>query len=948
MSLNARSLNNKMDDLKQAARIYKPHIIGVTETWGTIETNDAFYNIEDYILYRNDRLGRKGGGTMLYISNKLGQSNCRALNNPVHGIGYDSSVWCWVSPIKGKKILVGTIYRSPTSTVVNDNNMLRLFDDANTVAGDNRLLIMGDFNVPKINWAANEVLTGARRIDRELHARVTDNFLNQHVKIPTRYCGSMKSTLDLIFTKEEDVKNIEVTSPVGNSDHGVVLGDFICKWKSRAKPKSNRAYYKGNFNNIREKVRNISWVEDFENKSTEECIKHYIENINQIVEENIPLRQHKDFNEPWMNDNRMRLWRKKQNTWARVQRMGCRRNWRKYKAARDTLRKSMRKARRLYEKNISAKARHNKRAFFKYVNSRLTVRPEITAMKNSDGQLVEEDKEIAEAIIEYFNTVYTSHRGEEMPEMEMMTNQKLEKIDITTELVEKKLEKLNINKSCGPDGIHPHVLQKTAKAMSEPLTLIYQKSLEEGCCPEDWKTANVTPIHKKGDRTDPSNYRPVSLTSQVCKVLESIIRDKIVEHLDKYNLLNNSQHGFREGRSCLTNLLETLEQWTEIIDDGDCVDVAYLDFRKAFDLVSHEHLIYKLSKYGISGQILSWIKDFLKNRTQKVVIRGTESTTRNVTSGVPQGSVLGPILFLIYINDLPLNVISPLSLFADDSKLFSRIVTKKKKSKAEDRDGTIDLQNDLNKVVDWAKKWKMEFNVDKCKIMHLGHRNPGNIYKMNDTELTVTDEEKDLGVLIDNKLDFGKHIKNIVGRANRVLGMIRISFVCLNIPMFLNMYTALVRPLLEYCVQVWSPYKSKYIKLLEGVQRRATRLVPQLKKLPYDVRLEKLGLTRLEERRKRGDMIETYKLLSGKEKVDSNIFFTPATFRGRSHSKKLFKKYARLNVRKKFFSQRVVQHWNILAPREVEAKKTGDFKKAYDKNQALRLSEIRNRDYIYY
>ncbi|CAL4244482.1 unnamed protein product [Meganyctiphanes norvegica] len=366
-------------------------------------------------------------------------------------------------------------------------------------------------------------------------------------------------------------------------------------------------------------------------------------------------------------------------------------------------------------KKITDNARQNKRAFFKYVNSRLTVRPEITAMKASDGRLVEEDNEVTKVLVQYFSSVHTSHRGEEMPEMQMMTDTQIGNITITPEMVEKKLEKLNINKSCGPDEIHPHVLQKTAKAMSKPLAIIFQKSLDEGICPKEWKCANVTPIHKKGDRTEPSNYRPVSLTSQVCKVLESIIRDKIMEHLSENNLLNDAQHGFREGRSCLTNLLETLEAWTEIIDDGDCLDVAYLDFRKAFDLVSHEHLIYKMSKYGISGQILDWVKDFLSERTQRVVIRGTASPAMNVTSGVPQGSVLGPILFLIFINDLPLGVLSSLSLFADDSKLFNRIVTNKKKSKSHDMQGSSELQEDLNRVLEWAMKWKMEFNVENAR-----------------------------------------------------------------------------------------------------------------------------------------------------------------------------------------------------------------------------------------
>ena len=453
----------------------------------------------------------------------------------------------------------------------------------------------------------------------------------------------------------------------------------------------------------------------------------------------------------------------------------------------------------------------------------------------------------------------------------------------------------------------------------------------------------MTPIHKKVDRTEPSNYRLVSLTSQNCKVLESIIRDKIVEHLKRNNLLNDAQHGFREGRSCLTNLLETLEQWTEILDEGDCIDVAYLDFRKAFDLVSHEHLIYKLTKYGIKGKILNWIKDYLSNRKQRVVIRGTPSSWRDVTSGVPQGSVLGPILFLIFINDLPTELLSKLSLFANDSKLFSRIIVNRKNSSNSGTEGGGRLQGDLDRVVEWAKKWKMEFNVDKCKIMHLGYNNPRGEYSMGDRKLEVTEGERDLGVLIDRELEFGKHIKAIVGKANSILGLIRVSFACMNKTMFLNLYPALVRPLLEYCVQVWSPYKKKHIKLLEGVQRRATKLVPQISEMTYEERLKALGLTKLVDRRVRGDMIETYKIISGKENVKSENFFQMASFGGRSHPMKIYRGFSRLNVRKYWFTQRVIPKWNQLTSGKVGANKTSSFKARYDKNEKDRQGE-RDRD----
>ena len=906
MNTNAQSLIQKMTDLQWRVNLLEPKIISVTETWGKEWIKDGILKLDGYTMYRNDRKGKRGGGSILYINNKLEHRVCRPLN----ALSFESSSWCWVSEEGGKKILVGSIYRSTSSTANNDKLLLDVIEKASDVAGENRVLIMGDFNVPGIDWEKRDLIPGAKIIDAQMLETSNDCFLYQHVRESTRLRKDQESTLDLIFTKEEeDVRNIEVMPAIGGSDHGVVVGDFVCEWKSRVEYKPRRMYYKGDYDKIIHGLEQIDWTNVFENKKVKECWDSFKSKLEELVETNIPMSKPRDYNEPWMNWQLMRLWKRKYFAWKRFTESKSYQRYREYKKETNEMKKQTRKAKREYEKKLAKEVRHNKRAFFRYVNSKLTVRPEISEMQNELGELVDNDIAICSILGKYFNSVYSPQSTDEMPDMENMSESEIREIVITREEIQTGLEKLNVNKSCGPDNIHPLVLQKTASATCIPLELIFRKSLQDGECPDDWRSANVAPIHKKGDRTDPSNYRPVSLTSQVCKLLETIVRKRLVEHLKENNILRDEQHGFREGRSCLTNLLETIEQWTEIIDQGDSIDVAYLDFRKAFDLVSHRHLTYKMSKYGITGQLLRWVESFLYNRTQRVVIRGSVSESFAVTSGVPQGSVLGPVLFLIYINDLPLDVVSPLSLFADDSKIFTKIVSEKNKSNKKSNNnvnGNEILQKDLDSVRDWASKWKMEFNVDKCKIMHLGNRNPRQTYKMGESNLNETTGERDLGVLIDCDLDFGKHIKEIVNKANRMVGMIKIGFTYLDKDMFMNLYPVLVRPLLEYCVQVWSPHKQKYIDLLEGVQRRATKAVPGLRNMSYDERLRELGLLRLEHRRIRGDMIETYKILSGKEDIDSGHFFGMAPVRGdpeTARNLKIYKKVVRTNKRKFVFSQ---------------------------------------------
>ena len=262
---------------------------------------------------------------------------------------------------------------------------------------------------------------------------------------------------------------------------------------------------------------------------------------------------------------------------------------------------------------------------------------------------------------------------------------------------------------------------------------------------------------KKGSKTDAGNYRPVSPTSVQGKVMESF-----VDHMTKNTLFCEAQHGFVPGRSCMTQLLITLELWTEILDRGVSLDCSYLDFKKAFDSVPHERQLSKRDAYGIGGPLKAWTKDFLLDRKQRVVVNGKLSSWSLILSGIPQGSVLGPILFVILINDLPDQIRSTVKIFAYDTKIFRAL--------HEPEDYSY-LQDDLDRLVEWSQLWQLHFNDSKCKVLHMGNSNPSHCYTVSNIPLTKTAEEKDLGVIMDNELKF--HTAYAIKKASKMLRLFR-------------------------------------------------------------------------------------------------------------------------------------------------------------------------------
>ena len=359
-----------------------------------------------------------------------------------------------------------------------------------------------------------------------------------------------------------------------------------------------------------------------------------------------------------------------------------------------------------------------------------------------------------------------------------------------------------------------------------------------------------------------------------------------------------------------------LEDVTRCVDEGSTVDIIYLGFKKAFDKVPHQRLLLKLKAHGIGNGMMNWIEKWLIDRRQRVVVDGEVSNWNSVLSEVPQGPVLGPVLFLIYINDLDDDITSKVLKFADDTKVFRKI-----KSDADRQH----LQVDLNKLIEWSEKWQMLFNFRKCKSLHTGHGNEDAQNTMSDTVINTTLKELGLTIIADMKVS--QQCGIAVAKGNQILGLIRRNKVYKEKELIIPLYTTIVSPHLEYCIQAWRPYRKKDIDMLERVQGRTTKVIQKLRNISYEMRLKECGLTTLETRRLRGDQIQVFKILNRYENIDRNKFFTvKEDRRTRGHGVALAKKQSRLDIRTFSFSQRTVNEWNRLLADCVGTSRVNIFK----------------------
>ena len=914
-----------MDLLQATVNVHNPDIVGITESWANKKILDAELWLEGYDMFRQDRPGNKiGGGVLLYVRNSLEAIEYKMSTN------FPEQIWCRLKVGKNSQLLLGVCYRTPNDNIYGHGNH-ELIRNLIREVSNHQFLLMGDFNYPGIYWSDDcvESQVSASAEAKLFEECIDDNFVTQHVKEVTRN----EAILDLVITKEpEIVSSLTVIEKFAESDHNMLQCTIEVDVEDKTTNTYSRNYNKANYKGMKEKLRQADWKGLIEGETMEEAWRIFRQIMEDIEEEFVPMRNTKG------SGRKKPLWL----SYAAIKKVNRKhRIYRKYRlndhpaciAASKEASKAVKKAKMNFEQKLAENIKTDNKSFFAYVRSKSRTRVRPGPITDDSGVVLDSPQEMAEEFNKFFASVFTQENLNNIPRAEQVFNgppeEQLMDMVITKGMIRSKLDKMRSDKAPGEDGITSRMVRELREELIDPLHILFTKSLGTGVVPEDWRKANVTPIYKKGGRGQVGNYRPVSLTSQISKIMESLIRDHIVRFLESNNLIRNSQHGFRTGRSCLSNLLVFMDKVTAAVEKCENVDVIYLDFAKAFDKVPHRRLMEKLKSHGIGGKIGSWIEAWLLGRQQRVCLQGKASDWTAVTSSVPQGSVLGPLLFIIFINDLDSGIINSILKFADDTKVFGSI------NDMEDRDA---LQRDLDRMMEWAKVWQMEFNVDKCKVMHLGRDNIKYKYIMDGKELTTTDLEKDLGINLTKNLKTSYQCLQAYNKASQMLGLLGRTIKSRNPDILIKIYKGIVRPHLEFCSPVWAPHYRKDKELLEKVQHRFTRMFPHLRNLEYKKRLEILGLWTLEERRNRADLIEMFKIVKGKSGIKLEAMFEIDQNSGtRGHSYKVKKKFSKGNTRHYFFSERIVSRWNRLSQEAVDASSVNVFKGQLTKMRRTRM-----------
>lgn len=762
------------------------------------------------------------------------------------------------------RLTVAVCYRPPSD----DTSLERMIQCLASLPGTTPLLVMGDFNLPEVQWRARPDDGASPDLTRN-SGRAT-RFLeqcgllgvSQYVAAPTRG----PNVLDLVLARGLQQVTAHSRAPGIASDHQEVVVGFTAKTSGPARPTRSQAfsYRRADFDGLRQALSVTPW-ELLDDVSVDEAVSMFYALLDAAVHDYVPIVTLTKRFPPWFTDDVRRALRAKQASFERMKRHPNDEHMRaNFVQSRSVFKRLSSQSYTEYLKGVIGDFTSNPKRFWSFL--KCFKQTKSASVLENGGVEVTDDVERANLLNQAFAKKFSSSTVTVFPNVPSCVDATLNDFYVSEDIVRSLLQDLVVGKACGPDGLSARILRECAVELAVPLCKIFRMSLSKGIFPEKWAEANIVPIHKKGSRRDPGNYRSISLLPLCAKAFEKVICDQLYQHTQPF--LSPLQHGFIQRRSCSSNLASFLAHGWTAIQEGVQLDTIYTDFSSAFQSVNHRLLLYKLHRmYGLEGNALKWLSSYLGRRKQRVVLNGKVSDWVPVTSGTPEGGHLSPLLFALFVNDLPTVIATNCLMFCDDVKIFHKVAS---------LNDVITLQNDLNAVGRWAADWRLVLNASKCKAFKITLKRNfvDSSYTINGTKLENVKTIRDLGVIIDQKLTFEDHINTTVRKANRALGLLirtlqsasrRCSFKKSSA---LAAFNSNVRPILEYCSVIWAGAAKTHLVRVERVQHRflmwlASHTDPHCPSLEYHRLLQFYDVRSLRARRAQSDVMFLVKLFKG-------------------------------------------------------------------------------------
>lgn len=889
-------------------------VISINETWLNSTIDDCEVNIDGYEILRKDRNDRRGGGVAIYVRNSINYK----LRSDLMVDNLEMLV-IEISKPKSKSFLINTWYRPPDTPlgVLEDfEKCLQIMDLENL-----EIISTGDFNC---DWLCKHENIQTRKL-----SEITETLqFEQIIKESTRITENSSTLIDLLFSNRPNNIIKSGVDHVGISDHSLIyVHRKISIPHNKPKVIRTRQYKHYNAENFRHDL-GVIFQEQLDMSDPNILWNDWKTKFLAIADAHAPLVTRKVRSEyaPWLTNEIKNKIYLRDSLKKRAVKTGSSRTHEEYKKTRNEVNKLVKNTKANYFKCALNQCNKNPRDMWKTI-SKLTNKKskttKITELIVNEASITD-PAAVSDALNTYFSDIgpllaNQLHEGNVTPDSYIAPcATKFELRRISSHEMYMILLKSKTSKATGHDLIPPKLVKDSADIVAESLTNIFNRSCETGIFPDDLKVACVSPIHKEGSKTESSNYRPISVLSVIAKTFEKLISIQLTHYLESNKLLSECQAGFRKKSSTQTALLNATNKWYFNMDKGHLNGIIFLDLKKAFDCVDHDILIRKLALYGIEGTTLNLFRSYLSNRSQMCKVDGTISQKKGIRCGVPQGSNLGPLLFLIYINDLP-NCLrrSSASMFADDTNLTT--------NGSSISDVQANLNEDLEHVHQWLLANKLTLNKKKTEYMIVGSRqrlnninNDPNI-ELGEAKIKRVSETKTLGVIVDEQLKWKSHIGTVVTKVSKGIGMIRRmkDFVPQNT--LISVYNAIVLPHFDYCSLVWDTCENYLQEKLQKMQNRAARVITGK---TYEVRsveiLSELNWKSLVERRNENKAVFMYKIRKGEcpESI-SNIFNVKNNqqYSLRSDNLDYALEKPRTNFLKKSISYSGAKLWNELPNR---------------------------------